>query len=561
MICATCGRDNPSHLTFCQDCGARLAPRVAPPTPPIGLHRDAMGSVHPAQHAPAPPSTDAPPRSGDAPKPRPSAPEFSFAPRQVSEPAIEKPVEKATCPTCGTQNPPNLRFCNSCGTVLAAPAARDSSPKPIAPAAAPAPPPPPAPPPVPAAVAPAPPVPVGPAHAVPPAAKAPVIAPSPVVGIGPSGAPALTTVRVCSRCRGACDPNSQFCKFCGASLVDAATSSVPAAGAAPRPSTPSAQAAIAAIPAPASSPPMAPPTAPAFRPPSVPPGAAPFAPPPGAAPFGPPPGAAPAMSEPPPAAAASPNAAAARRSNPAIVPAPATGRASAPARGRLIVITKDGAEGATYPIIDQVDIGRDEGDVVVKDDRYLSPRHARITWKESDGGGLYLRDLGSVNGVFMRLPTKPAQGSSPGPGAHEAVLRDQDLILIGQQVIRFEVVKDAEEGLGPAVEHGTMVFGTPAGPRYARLCQRTVEGVTRDVYHLRKAETVLGRESGDIVFTEDPFLSRRHAAVRTDVAKRTFSLVDFGSSNGTFLQVRGEVALRTGDEFRVGQQLFRVVVG
>ena len=29
-------------------------------------------------------------------------------------------------------------------------------------------------------------------------------------------------------------------------------------------------------------------------------------------------------------------------------------------------------------------------------------------------------------------------------------LQDQDLILIGQQVIRFEIVKDAEEGLGPA---------------------------------------------------------------------------------------------------------------
>ena len=37
MICTTCGRDNPSHLTFCQECGQRLAPRVAPPTPPIGL--------------------------------------------------------------------------------------------------------------------------------------------------------------------------------------------------------------------------------------------------------------------------------------------------------------------------------------------------------------------------------------------------------------------------------------------------------------------------------------------------------------------------------------------
>ena len=82
--------------------------------------------------------------------------------------------------------------------------------------------------------------------------------------------------------------------------------------------------------------------------------------------------------------------------------------------------------------------------------------------------------------------------------------------------------------------------------------------MTRDVFHVRKQDTVLGRESGDIVFTEDPFLSRRHAVIRMDATKKTFTISDFGSSNGTFLQIRGEVALKAGDEFRVGQQLFRI---
>jgi pSer/pThr/pTyr-binding forkhead associated (FHA) protein len=74
-------------------------------------------------------------------------------------------------------------------------------------------------------------------------------------------------------------------------------------------------------------------------------------------------------------------------------------------------------------------------------------------------------------------------------------------------------------------------------------------------------ETVLGRESGDVVFTEDPFLSRRHAAIRVmDEKSRapTFALVDLGSSNGSFLRIRGEIDLVAGDHFRVGQQLFRV---
>jgi len=93
------------------------------------------------------------------------------------------------------------------------------------------------------------------------------------------------------------------------------------------------------------------------------------------------------------------------------------------------------------------------------------------------------------------------------------------------------------------------------------MCQRTVEGITRDVFYIRKTETVLGRESGDVVFTEDPFLSRRHAALRLlsrDGATPKFALVDMGSSNGTFLKTRADVELSPGDHFRVGQQLFRV---
>ena len=81
---------------------------------------------------------------------------------------------------------------------------------------------------------------------------------------------------------------------------------------------------------------------------------------------------------------------------------------------------------------------------------------------------------------------------------------DQDLFLVGQQVLKFEVVNDAEEGFGPASENGTLFFGIRRTALRASR-QRTVEGVVRDVYHLQKAETMIGREVGDSVFTEDPF--------------------------------------------------------
>jgi pSer/pThr/pTyr-binding forkhead associated (FHA) protein len=236
------------------------------------------------------------------------------------------------------------------------------------------------------------------------------------------------------------------------------------------------------------------------------------------------------------------------------------------------VITKDGGEGASYPIYEQIDVGRTEGDVVVHEDRYLSPRHARILRRKASTGAmeLVLRDLGSANGIFLRIGNNAATGAAPGAangaeagaasGANPAatVLQDQDLFLVGQQVLKFQIVKDAEEGLGPATHHGTLLFGTPQAPRFARLTLRTVEGVARDVFYLRKPETVLGRESGDIVFTDDPFLSRRHAIIQYDRENKRFLLADLGSSNGTFLQIRGDVGLKDSDQFRVGQQLFRV---
>jgi pSer/pThr/pTyr-binding forkhead associated (FHA) protein len=220
-------------------------------------------------------------------------------------------------------------------------------------------------------------------------------------------------------------------------------------------------------------------------------------------------------------------------------------------------VARDGTDGETFDLGETTDIGRSEGDVILGDDRYVSPRHARVTLR---GGAYFLRDLGSTNGVFVRIPFVGRLGEDGPP---EQAVADQELFLVGQQVLRFEVVKHADEGFGVASENGTLVFGTPAAPRYARITQRTVEGVIRDVFHVRKAETVIGRESGDIVFTDDPFLSRRHAVLRVHGLEAgspngpTFGLSDLGSSNGTFLKIRDEVRLQRGTHFRLGQQLFR----
>lgn len=221
-------------------------------------------------------------------------------------------------------------------------------------------------------------------------------------------------------------------------------------------------------------------------------------------------------------------------------PAPRTdGR---PPIAMLVAILKDGTDGRSYPIHDtETDVGRTEGVVQLADDPYLSPRHARIVVKAE---GILIRDLDSANGIYVRL-REPVE------------LLDGDMALLGQQVLRFELLPETELPLGPAMHRGALVFGTPEVARIARLVQYTTEGIGRDVHHLYRDETVVGREQGDIVCTDDPFMSRRHAAITIDRAAKRFVLRDLGSSNGTALRIRGERILRPGDQFRVGRHLFR----
>jgi pSer/pThr/pTyr-binding forkhead associated (FHA) protein len=212
----------------------------------------------------------------------------------------------------------------------------------------------------------------------------------------------------------------------------------------------------------------------------------------------------------------------------------------------VVVILRDGTDGGVSPIInDRTDIGGREGDIVLKDDPYLSPRHARI---ERRGDHFVLIDLGSANGIYLRL-------REPAP------LFDGDMILLGQQVLRFEIPSESEQKVGPAQQHGVMVFGTPEQPRLARLVQYTTEGLQRDVYYLHRNETVFGREAADLTFSDDPFLSRRHAAIVANPNERRFVLRDLGSSNGTALRCRGEHVLSSGDQFRLGRHLFRFDLG
>ncbi len=210
---------------------------------------------------------------------------------------------------------------------------------------------------------------------------------------------------------------------------------------------------------------------------------------------------------------------------------------------KLVVVHRDGTDGITYNLLgDQIDIGRTEGDLLFEDP-HLAPRHARVSASLT---GRVLTPLESRNGVYVRL-----RGSVD--------LQDGDHVLVGKQVLRFELLTDIERNLRPAVEHGVVVFGTPVRPPWARIRQITPAAVTRDVFHLTRPEVIMGRESGDIVFSDDEFMSRRHVQIAFRNGRG--HLEDLGSSNGTFLRLRGPHGLSSGDLIRMGDELLRFEIG
>jgi len=75
-------------------------------------------------------------------------------------------------------------------------------------------------------------------------------------------------------------------------------------------------------------------------------------------------------------------------------------------------------------------------------------------------------------------------------------------------------------------------------------------------FELDESPVRVGRDASSTIQLHDTEVSRQHAEIRWH--DRTFSLVDLGSSNGTFLRLRQSRELKQNDLLLVGQQLLRV---
>jgi pSer/pThr/pTyr-binding forkhead associated (FHA) protein len=209
---------------------------------------------------------------------------------------------------------------------------------------------------------------------------------------------------------------------------------------------------------------------------------------------------------------------------------------------KLLLIRGDGGQTASYALGGTEHVaGRDEGIILFPEDDTVSPAHARFFYNE---GRLFVKDLGSTNGTFVRL-TAPVQ-----------VKRD-DRIICGEQLFLFDEGTTVEP---EADTDGTYFFGTPISNWYFRLTQVLKGGRPGAVHVARKPKVTIGRENCDFSFPDDKFMSHKHSVV--EHRDSACWLSDAGSRNGTFLMLRDaeERVLNEGDYLFIGRQLIKVAL-
>lgn len=221
----------------------------------------------------------------------------------------------------------------------------------------------------------------------------------------------------------------------------------------------------------------------------------------------------------------------------AAAPAGAPAASASAPKGTLTLINPDGSEGDSAPLHGpSATVGRSSGGMFGPD-AYLSPEHATFTFERD---GCRVRDERSLNGVYVRI------------GRDAPVrLEHGDVFRIGQEILRFEEIPTGQ------LTDGVEPMGSPNPGYLGRICLVVGKEATGNAFPIASDGLHIGRERGDVIFPEDGYVSGLHCRLHHDGAGVV--LTDIGSSNGTFLRVRGETKVQPGALLLMGQQLFKLV--
>ena len=191
-------------------------------------------------------------------------------------------------------------------------------------------------------------------------------------------------------------------------------------------------------------------------------------------------------------------------------------------------------------------LGRVEGDLGIPHDDLISTKHAEISRRQEGGRfAWYLKDLGSMNGTFVRVTA--------------GVLRPGQIVLIGGN--RYQFVLAESQAANP-VSKGTSHWQQLSAEAVARLqpalVELSVDGAGQR-YPLTAGENWVGRDATHCtIVLDDPMVSHRHARIYSD-ARGRWCVENAKSVNGVWAQV-DEVPLGNGGYFRCGEQRFAIRV-
>ena len=195
---------------------------------------------------------------------------------------------------------------------------------------------------------------------------------------------------------------------------------------------------------------------------------------------------------------------------------------------QLLIISPQGSEQLVTLERSEYILGRDDNvDIQIKDKK-ASRKHARIVKK---GGGYWLEDLGSANGVMvdgrpLTIPVQLTTGVSFQVGGHTLQLAAETIA---------ETTRFALQGLTPPFLNQS--FMLPSG------------------------ELLVGRVDGNAIVIPDVSISRHHALLRVSPSGAT--VVDKESSNGCWVngnRITEEKSLQPGDYVRFGNVEFVFLV-
>jgi pSer/pThr/pTyr-binding forkhead associated (FHA) protein len=226
---------------------------------------------------------------------------------------------------------------------------------------------------------------------------------------------------------------------------------------------------------------------------------------------------------------------------PAAAPAPAKVKTAVPSEplSGFVLIALD-AEGKDVGRHDlprgESFVGRANGGVF-STDAFLSPKHARFDARD---GRVFVRDAGSLNGVFRKILAEQPTLLKPG-----------QMFRIGQELLVFDVL-----AARPSTEDGVVRMGSASEGYTGRVSLVVGRKTASPSVAIPAHGLHLGRERGDVTFPEDGYVSGLHCKVSHE-AGETY-VTDLGSSNGTFVQLLGDNELKAGDILLMGQQLFRI---